>query len=61
MTLNGEPVWQISTSDSKYSEELPWMMEHMPNPSYYYISMVEGKCVAVGNRQEQILRVYEGE
>ncbi|WP_342322505.1 hypothetical protein AAEY27_19850 [Kosakonia sp. BYX6] len=54
MTLNGEPVWQIITSDVKYCEKLPWMMEHMPNPSYYYISMVEGKCIAVGNRTEQI-------
>jgi len=57
ITLNGEPVWMISTSDNKYSEELPWMMEHMPNPSYFYISMVEAKCIAVGNRLNEFLRI----
>lgn len=60
MIINGEPVWMISTSDNEYSEELPWMMEHMPNPSFYYISMVEAKCIAVGSRVNEILRVNEG-
>jgi hypothetical protein len=57
ITLNGESVWMISTSDNEYSKELPWMMEHMPNPSYFYISMVEAKCIAVGNRLNEFLRV----
>ncbi|WP_343711412.1 hypothetical protein [Kosakonia radicincitans] len=57
ITLNGEPVWMISTSDNEYSKELPWMMEHMPNPSYFYISMVEAKCIAVGNRLNEFLRI----
>lgn len=60
MILNGEPVWMISTSDNEYSEELLWMMEHMPNPTYYYISMVEAKCIAVGSRVNEFLRVNEG-
>ncbi|MGY5958269.1 Phage protein [Kosakonia sp. BK9b] len=50
MTLFGEPVWKISTMDIKYSPELPWLMEYLPNPAYYYISMVEGRCIAIGTR-----------
>lgn len=54
-TIDGEPVWMISTSDSEYSDELPWMMKHMPNPAYYYISMVEARCIAVGSREGEYL------
>jgi len=57
MTIEGEPVWMISTSDSEYSDELPWMMKHMPNPAYYYISMVEARCIAVGSREGEYLRI----
>lgn len=31
-------------------ENMPWMMAHMPSPSYYYISMLKAKCVDVGAR-----------
>jgi len=55
--LYGEPVWMVSTSDVKYSAELPWMMEHFPNPVYYYISMVNGICIAIGNRRNEIYRI----
>jgi hypothetical protein len=51
--LSGEPAWIISTSDIKYNDELPWMMEHFPNPVYYYISMVDGICIAIGNRRNE--------
>ncbi|MGK3126861.1 hypothetical protein ACCY16_22365 [Candidatus Pantoea formicae] len=51
--LNGEPVWMISTSDIKYNDALPWMMEHFPNPVYYYVSMVNGICIATGNRSNE--------
>ena len=57
MTLQGEPVWMVATSAITYSKALPWMIEEMPAPSYYYISMVEGKCIAVGSRQHEIQRV----
>lgn len=57
ITLEGEPVWMVATSAIAYSIELPWMIEEMPEPSYYYISMVEGKCIAVGSRQHEIQRV----
>ncbi|QTF06612.1 hypothetical protein HC231_00685 [Brenneria izadpanahii] len=59
ITLKGEPVWMVSTSDVSYSDELPWMMDHMPSPSYYYISMVEAKCIALGNRPNEFQRVSE--
>lgn len=57
ITLYGEPVWMIATTDVKYSSELPWLMTHLPNPRYYYISMVEAKCIAVGHRANQYQRV----
>ncbi|EMM0378639.1 hypothetical protein RI820_001011 [Pluralibacter gergoviae] len=57
VNLQGEPVWMISTSDIKYNEDLPWLMEHFPNPVYYYISMVSGLCIAVGNRRNEIFPV----
>ncbi|HGM6861702.1 TPA: hypothetical protein ACKQDZ_003058 [Serratia rubidaea] len=59
MMLEGEPVWMIATSDVKYSDELPWMMENLPNPAYYYISMVTAKCIAVGSRREDFYRVND--
>lgn len=49
--LHGEPVWLISTSDIKYNDELPWMLDHFPNPVYYYIRMIDGSCIATGNRR----------
>lgn len=55
--LRGEPVWMVSTSDIKYNHELPWMMEHFPNPVYYYISMVTGICIATGNRKNDFKTV----
>ena len=57
ITLYGEPVWMIATTDVKYSSELPWLMTHLPNPRYYYISMVEANCIAVGHRANQYQRV----
>ena len=57
MTIGGEPVWMVSTVDIAYSDELSWMMTHMPNPSYYYISMVEARCIAVGSREGEYLRI----
>jgi len=54
VSLAGEPVWRILTADVKYSEAFPWMMEYFPSPSYYYVSMVEGKCIAVGTRENDI-------
>lgn len=57
MVLDGEYVWKISTADTQYSKELPWMMEHMPNPSYYYINMATGKCIAVGTRENDFQKV----
>ena len=57
INLNGEPVWMISTSDIKYNKELPWFIEHFPNPVYYYISMVSGICIATGSRRNEIFMV----
>jgi len=57
MTIEGEPVWMVATSDIEYSDELPWMMKHMPNPSYYYVSMVEARCIAVGSREGEYLHI----
>lgn len=54
VNLNGEPVWLVSTSDIKYNEDLPWLIEQLPNPVYYYISMVNGICIAMGNRRNEI-------
>lgn len=59
MTIDGEPVWMISTSDIEYLDELPWMTTHMPNPSYYYISMVDAKCIAVGTRLNEFMRIIK--
>ena len=56
-SLNGKSVWIISTSDLKFSEELPWMMESMPNPIKYYIDVYSGECIAVGGRGSAILRL----
>lgn len=55
--LDGETVWMISTSDLKFSDELPWMMENMPNPVRYYINITDGTCVAVGSKGGNILRL----
>lgn len=55
INLKGEPVWMISTTDIKYKDELPWMMEHFPNPVYYYVSMVNGICIATGNRHNEVI------
>jgi len=57
ISLYGEPVWMIATTDVEHSTELPWLMTHLPNPRYYYISMVEAKCIAVGHRVNQYQRV----
>lgn len=57
ITIDGEPVWMVSTSDIEYSDELPWMIKHMPNPSYYYISMVDARCIAVGRREGEYLHI----
>lgn len=56
-SFEGKSVWVISTSDMKFSEELPWMMESMPNPIKYYIDMSCGECIAVGGRGSAILRL----
>ncbi|EMY7927061.1 hypothetical protein ACUQ0H_003870 [Klebsiella aerogenes] len=50
MMLDGKPVWWVATTDCEYSAEQPWLMEQLPNPSHYYISMVSACCVAVGSR-----------
>ncbi|EPK0740987.1 hypothetical protein ACAF60_21130 [Klebsiella aerogenes] len=57
MMLDGEPVWWVATTDCEYSTELPWLMEQLPNPSHYYISMVSACCVAVGSRENDYQRV----
>lgn len=57
--LDGQSVCVVSTSDLTYSEELPWMMENMPNPVRYYIDMSRGKCIAVGGRGGAIIRLDE--
>jgi hypothetical protein len=41
----------------KFSEDLPWMMENMPNPIKYYIDVFSGECIAVGGRGNAILRL----
>ncbi|WP_410516157.1 PepSY domain-containing protein [Pantoea allii] len=56
-SLNGKSVWIISTSDLKFSDELPWMMENMPNPIKYYIDVSSGECIAIGGRGGAILRL----
>lgn len=57
MMLDGEPVWWVATTDCEYSTEQPWLMEQLPNPSHYYISMVSACCVAVGSRESDYQRV----
>ena len=59
--VKGEPVWIVSTCDMKFSKELPWMMEHMPNPVCYFISMVNAKCIAVGRKVDEYLQIDNGE
>lgn len=54
--IDGEPLWMVSTSDVAYAENLPWMMTHMPGPSYYYVSMLKAKCVAVGTRLHEFYK-----
>lgn len=57
VNLHGEPVWMVSTSDIRYNKDLPWFIEDLPNPVYYYISMVSGVCIAIGNRRNEIYPV----
>lgn len=56
-SFDGKSVWVISTSDLKFSEDLPWMMESMPNPVKYYIDVSSGECIAVGGRGSSTLRL----
>ncbi|SJZ72842.1 hypothetical protein [Pantoea eucalypti] len=56
-SFDGKSVWVISTSDLKFSEDLPWMMESMPNPVKYYIDVSSGECIAVGGKGSAILRL----
>jgi len=56
-SLDGKSVWVVSTSDLKFSEELPWMMENMPNPIKYYIDLFCGECIAIGGRGDRIFRL----
>ncbi|WP_312042532.1 hypothetical protein [Erwinia sp.] len=55
--FDGQSVWVISTSDLTFSEELPWMMENMPNPIKYYVDLSFGKCIAVEVRGRVISRL----
>ena len=56
-SFNGKSVWIVSTSDLKFSDELPWMMENMPNPIKYYIDVSCGECIAVKGRGGKIFRL----
>lgn len=58
-SFNGKSVWIVSTSDLTFSEELPWMMENMPNPIKYYIDISCGECIAVGGRGGIIFRLHK--
>lgn len=55
--FGGELVWGVSTFDIKFSHNTPWIMERLPVPVHYYISMVDGICIGIGNDDGKIVKV----